>query len=68
MKTTIKADCGAVIAEPLGEGRVQLTMRTRFGDFATLELTQDQVGALLFVLEQAAEAAGIAHDRGHATA
>lgn len=70
MKTTVKADDGAVIVEPMGgsDNTVQLTIRTRFGDFATIDLTQDQAGALLFGLEQAAEASQIAKDRDAACA
>ena len=72
MKTTVRTnDRGRVIAEPLPEGRIQLTINlgAGFGDFATVELDQAQAGALIFGLEQAAEAAGIAQDRkAHCTA
>lgn len=75
MKTTIKtADNGRVIVEPLPGSAVQLTIdlrnASRFGysDFATVELTPDQIGALLFGIEQAAEAAQVAQDRAKATA
>jgi hypothetical protein len=66
MKTTIKAPDGDVIVEPMPgtDGTVQLTIRTRAGsDFATIDLTQDRAGALIFGMEQAAEAARIAQER-----
>lgn len=57
MKTTIKTiDGGRIVAEPLPENRVQLTIDAG-GMFATVELTQDQAGALMFGLEVAAEVA-----------
>lgn len=69
MKTTIKTGItSSVIVEPKGEG-VKLTLRGISDTVAVLQLTQDQVGALLFGIEQAAEAAQIAAaDRAKATA
>ncbi|CDN87502.1 hypothetical protein [Hydrogenophaga intermedia] len=64
MKTTIKLTAGrALVVQPApGKGvRVDVTLAgvVVAGDV----LTPDQTGALLFGLEQAAEAAGIAADR-----
>ncbi|WP_288254056.1 hypothetical protein [uncultured Hydrogenophaga sp.] len=63
MKTTIKLSAGrALVVQPQGAGvRVDLTFGgvVMGGDV----LTPDQAGALLFGLEQAAEAAGMAADR-----
>jgi hypothetical protein len=62
MKTTIKLAGGrALVVQPApGKGvRVDVTLAGVAGDV----LTPDQTGALLFGLEQAAEAAGIAADR-----
>lgn len=64
MKTTIKTAHGKVTAEPLLDGAVQLTVDQGM-DYATVELTPDQIGALIFGIERAAEAAQIAHQAGN---
>ena len=65
MKTTVRTTSGRIMAEPLDDGRVQVTIDA-YGLWAVVELDQDQVGALLFGIEQAAEAAQIAADRAKA--
>lgn len=63
MKTTVKLDTmSAVIVEPSRSG-VQITIKVGQVPIRAVTLTQDQVGALLFAVEQAAEAAGIRRDR-----
>ena len=62
MKSTIKiANDGRVVTESLTGGGVKLTMDldNGLGEYAGVELTQGQVGALIFALAQAAEAAAI---------
>lgn len=67
MKTTIKTAHGKVTAEPLPDGCIQLAVDQGM-DYAIVELTPDQIGALLFAIEKAAEAAQIALDRAGAEA
>lgn len=64
MQTTITTDEGTVKVEPhqWGEG-VQITVQTVFGDFATMDLSPEQLGALVFALEKAEEQRRIAKDR-----
>lgn len=61
MKTTIPGPYGKVTVEPLPDFAVQLTVDQGM-DYATVELTRDQVAALIFGLEKAAEAAGVAQE------
>lgn len=71
MKTTVRTeDRGRVVAEPLPDGQIKLTINlcNGLGDFATVALDQAQAGALIFGLEQAAEAARIAQERASLTA
>lgn len=67
MKTTVKlSPTRAMCAYPCKAGGVVLEITDRAGGAASTEaihLTTDQVGALLFGIEQAAEAAQIAQDR-----
>ncbi|WP_302172856.1 hypothetical protein [uncultured Hydrogenophaga sp.] len=67
MRSTIKLGAGrAIVVQPQGEGvRFDLTFAGVVvgGDV----LTPDQCGALVFSIEQAAEAAGIAQDRMRAS-
>lgn len=66
MKTTIKLGlCSSVTVKPNGEG-VQVGIHGIQETVAVIELTQDQAGALIFAIEQAAEAAAIAQDRATA--
>ena len=69
MKTTVKIahefGAGRVTVEPLKGGDVQLTIDNGCGQWSTVELTQDQAGALIFGIERAAEAAQIAHQAGN---
>ncbi|WP_295375605.1 hypothetical protein [uncultured Pseudacidovorax sp.] len=59
MKTTVKLDnLKDVVIEPQGSG-VRLTIRMSRIPLGDLTLTADQVGAVLFGMEQAAEAAQI---------
>lgn len=59
MKTTVKLDnLKDVVIEPQGSG-VRLTIRMSRIPMGDLTLTPDQVGAVLFGMEQAAEAAQI---------
>lgn len=68
MKTTVKLTrCSHLTIEPAGEA-VKLGLHGIGETVAVLELTQDQAGALIFALEQAAEAATIAADRATAAA
>lgn len=66
MKTTIKTRSRQIIVQPaaLEAGSVAITVAPNPMDALgmCITLTQDQIGALLFALEQAAEAAGIAAD------
>jgi hypothetical protein len=68
MKTTItiahEFGAGRVIVEtfPTRGGDVQLTVDDGCGLWSTVQLNQDQAGALIFGLEQAAEAAGVAKE------
>lgn len=66
MKTTITIEhefgAGRVTVEPVEGGQVQLTIDNGCGAWSTVELTQDQAGALIFGLEKAAEAGGVAQE------
>ncbi len=63
MKTTIKlARCSSLTVEP-GQKCVKLGLHGITDTVAVLELTPDQVGAMLFAIECAADAANIAQDR-----
>lgn len=65
MKLTLKIDeTQAVAVEPEGEG-VRLTMLRLRKPYATVQLNQPTLGALLFAIEQAADAAAIASDRAY---
>lgn len=70
MRTTIKAHMADVVVAPNRgvAGYVDLFIygekdSTGFVPSKSVSLSPDQVGALLFGLEQAAEAAGIAQER-----
>jgi len=64
MKTTIKGPAStAVVVQPGPAGTVAVDMTVFRVGVAGMCLTQDQIGALIFGLEQAAEAAQIAQDR-----
>lgn len=69
MKSTIKlTPSKAVCVQPCKQGGVVLEITNKaalhvLATTTTLHLTPDQVGALLFALEQAAEASGIAQER-----
>jgi hypothetical protein len=66
MKTTIKLSrVSSITIKPNGAG-VQLGLHGITETVAVVELNADQVGALLFAIEQAAEAAQIAQDRAAA--
>ena len=68
MKTTIKlAPCSSLTVEP-GQRSVKLGLHAIKDTIAVVELTPDQVGALLFAIECAAEAAHIADERDSTTA
>lgn len=63
MKTTVKLDAASsVVVEPARSG-VQITIKVGQVPIRAVTLTRDQVGALLFAVEQAAEAAGVQRDR-----
>lgn len=63
MRTTVKLDnLKDVVIEPQGSG-VRLTIRMSRIPMGDLTLTPDQVGAVLFGMEQAAEAAQIQQAR-----
>ncbi len=65
MNTTVRTNTKRiqVLPDPI-TGAVEINIFTREGQhMAGASLTQDEVGALLFGIEQAAEAAGIAADR-----
>lgn len=69
MKSTIKlARCSHITVEPAPAAAVKLGIHGIQETVAVVTLTQDQIGALLFALESAADAAQIAHDRTTATA
>lgn len=74
MKTTVALTrYSRAVVEPTTEGRVIVTFQERGPDDLwqneTSEFfTQDQIGALIFGLERAAEAAEIAQDRASLTA
>lgn len=69
MKSTIKlTPSKAVCVQPCKQGGVVLEITNRnalhvLATITTLHLMPDQCGALLFAIEQAAEAAGIAQER-----
>lgn len=64
MKTTIKgAASTAIVVQPGPAGTVAVDLTVFRVGVAGLCLTQDQIGALLFGLESAAEASRIAMDR-----
>lgn len=68
MKSTIKLTRqSSITVEPSAEG-VKLGLHGIKETVAVVELTPDQIGALLFAIESAAEAAQIARDRATATA
>ena len=67
MKSTIKITPASAITivpckGPQGGVIVEIFNKLRAEQLTTLHLTPDQVGAVIFGLEQAAEAAGIARD------
>lgn len=63
MKTTVKVTAAqSIVVEPCKVGGVFLNVNSG-GEVFPLLLTQDQCGALLFAIEQAAEAARIANER-----
>ena len=54
MKTTIKAEGGVAVVQPLPIcGEVMLTMTDKAGKTVALEMTPDQLGALIFGIEAA---------------
>lgn len=67
MKTTVKlASDRKIVVEPCGLSRGCITVQFAYGSGEfdlPVHLTQDQAGALIFGLEQAAEAARIAAER-----
>lgn len=67
MKTTIKTVARQIVVQPdiLRAGSVSVTVLPNPLDALgmCITLTQDQIGALLFALEQAAEAARINQER-----
>lgn len=66
MRTTIKTGiASSLIVEPKGAG-VAITLMAIKNPIAMVRLTPDMVGALLFALEQAAEAADIEQARATA--
>lgn len=68
MKSTIKITRqSSITVEPTAAG-VKLGIHGLKETVAVIELTADQVGALLFAIEAAAEVAQIAQDRANATA
>lgn len=72
MKSTIKLTTNkALIVQQCKGGGVTIELACRFNYMEgpqAFHLTQDQCGALLFAIEQAAEAAQIAQDRATASA
>jgi hypothetical protein len=67
MKTTIKLTTASAMTiapcrGPQGGVIVEIFNKLRKEQLTTLHLTPDQIGAVLFGMEQAAEAAGIAAD------
>jgi hypothetical protein len=63
MKTTVKLDLmRALVIEPDKRG-VRMAITVGAIEAGSFVLTPDQVGAALFGVEQAAEAAGIQRDR-----
>lgn len=67
MKTTIKLTPASAMTiapckGPQGGVIVEICNKLRAEQLTTFHLTPDQVGAVLFGLEQAAEASGIAAD------
>lgn len=65
MKTTIKTRSRQIIVQPSPAvpGNVLLMVfASEFDPPSAITLTQDQAGALIFALEQAAEAAKVAED------
>lgn len=68
MKLTLKIDeTQAVAVEPDGEG-VRLTLLRLRKPYATVQLNPPTLGAMLFAIEQAAEAAQLAQERAAARA
>lgn len=66
MKTTVKLDTmRAVVIQPDPKG-VRLAMTVGSIEVGSFVLGADQIGAVMFGVEQAAEAAGIAKDRAAA--
>ena len=65
MKTTVKLDNSrSLVIEPAKErGAVALTLRLGVISVGSMELSADQLGAAIFGLEMAADAAGLAHLR-----
>lgn len=64
MNTTVRTATKRIQVLPDPAGKVELNIFNRSGEFmAGASLTPDEVGALLFGIECAAEAAGIAQDR-----
>ena len=71
MKTTIKTGSRQIVVEPSKTSRGSLLIQVMPGQHAVdltaigmaVTLTQDQAGALIFALEQAAEAAQMADRR-----
>jgi hypothetical protein len=69
MKTTVKICTDlALIVEPSPTGGVSLRIKSPDVMGCTVFMQQDHAGALIFALEQAAEAAQIAHQRATAAA
>ena len=65
MNTTVRTSTKRIqVLHDAVTGTVEINIFNREGQhMAGASLTQDEVGALLFGIEQAAEAAGIAADR-----
>ena len=67
MKSTIKlTTTRSITVHPTNQGLICVDIEEQGNNVAWLFLTQDQTGALIFALEQAAEAAEIAQDRATA--
>lgn len=64
MITTVRTATKRIQVSPNPTGYVDLSIYSREGQYLSgLTLSPDEVGALLFGIEQAADAAGIAKER-----